>query len=107
RGLFAGQGLLLRYSWGTPAFGRHLWRQKLYLAALAWVALGAALALAAVLGRGARALAAWAVLSALAWAAMAVKKRSLAVGGLAVLTWVALGVGIVRAWATGRSGATS
>ena len=40
-GLFAGQGLLLRQS-GTPFFARHLARQRLFLAAVAYAALGAA-----------------------------------------------------------------
>ena len=39
-GLFAGQGLLLRYSWGTPFFARHLWRQRLFLATLLYALLG-------------------------------------------------------------------
>lgn len=107
RGLFSGQGLLLRYSWGTPLFARHLWRQRLYLACVAYAGLGVALGLASLLGagRGAdAALVAWAAALALAWALMALKKRSVGVGGLSLLTWFALGFGIVRAWATGRTG---
>jgi hypothetical protein len=70
--------------------------------ALAWT-----LARAGVVSKGPgldAALVAWATLLLAAWAVMAWKKRSLAVGGWAVLTWFALGVGIVRAWATGRAG---
>jgi len=113
RGLFSGQGLLLRYSWGTPQFPRHLARQRLFLAAFAYALGGLGLALAWTLarlgvvssGRGLdTALVAWAALLLAAWAIMGWKKRSLAVGGWAVLTWFALGVGIVRAWVTGSAG---
>jgi len=115
RGLFSGQGLLLRYAWGTPQFARHLGRQRLFLAAFAYALVGAGLALAWALGRlGVMAVGrgpgiaftAWAALLLATWALMAVRKRSLAVGGWAVLTWFALGIGIVRAWATGLAGAT-
>lgn len=107
RGLFSGQGLLLRYSWGTPLFARHLWRQRLYLACVAYAALGTGLGLFSLLGAGRGAdvaLVAWAAGLGLAWALMAARKRSLALGGLSVLTWFALGAGIVRAWASGRAG---
>jgi len=117
RGLYAGQGLLLRYSWGTPQFGRHLWRQRLYLAAFLYAALGAALAAAWLLaglfdGGGplpwsAPAFLAWLLALLATWAAMAAKKRSVALGGLSVLAWFALGVGLVRAWATGRAGSAA
>jgi len=118
RGLFAGQGLLLRYTWGTPWFGRHLWRQRIYLAAFAYALAGAGLALAALVARlagpdesgpGAAlvALAAWACGVLLAWAAMAARKRSVAIGGLSVLTWFAIGFGLVRAWITGRAGSAA
>jgi hypothetical protein len=107
RGLFSGQGLLLRYSWGTPLFARHLWRQRLYLACVAYAGLGVAVALASLLGAGRAAdaaLVAWGAALALAWALMAFRKRSVGLGGLSVLTWFALGFGIARAWATGRAG---
>jgi hypothetical protein len=108
RGLFSGQGLLLRYSWGTPWFGQHLWRQRLYLATFAHALVGAGLALVWIAGGdapwAARTLTLWAASTVGAWAIMAWRKRSLALGGLSILMWLALGVGIVRAWATGRAG---
>jgi hypothetical protein len=112
-GLYAGQGLLLRLSWGTPHFARHLARQRLYLGALAFAALGPLLALGTLcaLPQAARGelsivaalflLVSWAKLSALVVLAMAVRKRSLGHGLLAVATWVLLGFGIVRAWIVG------
>jgi len=112
-GLYAGQGLLLRLSWGTPHFARHLARQRLYLGALAFAALGPMLALGVLLAlpqvaRGELGLVAllflfvsWAELAALVVLAMAVRKRNLGHGALAVATWVVLGFGIVRAWITG------
>ena len=105
-GLFAGQGLLLRYSWGTPFFARHLWRQRLFLATLLYALLGTGLAACALVsGGGARAaFAAWALGALGVWALMALRKRSLALGGLAVVTWLALGVGITRAWISGSPG---
>jgi len=101
-GLFAGQGLLLRQSWGTPYFGRHLARQRLYLASVAYAALGVLLAVSALFVPGlATAFAFW-TLSVLAlWAWMALRKRSLALGALSILAWLVLGVGIVRAWTRG------
>lgn len=98
-GLYAGQGLLLRYAWGTPHFGRHLARQRLYLVALAFVVAGIGLALLAGAMPGALGL--WSALVALAVLVMAVRKRNLVHGVLAVATWVVLGFGIVRAWIVG------
>ena len=101
-GLFAGQGLLLRQSWGTPHFGRHLARQRLYLATVAWAALGVLLAvLALFVPFAATAFAFWTLGVLALWAWMALKKRSLALGGLSILAWLVLGAGIVRAWARG------
>jgi cellulose synthase/poly-beta-1,6-N-acetylglucosamine synthase-like glycosyltransferase len=101
-GLFAGQGLLLRQSWGTPSFARHLARQRLYLATVAYAALGVLLAVLALFVPGAAAaFAAWTLSVLLAWAWMALKKRSLALGGLSILAWLVLGAGIVRAWTKG------
>lgn len=107
-GLYAGQGLLLRYSWGTRHFARHLARQGLYLGALAFVVLGAVLALSALLGvrRAPGALATWLGALGFAVVVMAVRKRSLTAGALAIATWIVLGAGIVRAWALGPRGAT-
>jgi cellulose synthase/poly-beta-1,6-N-acetylglucosamine synthase-like glycosyltransferase len=107
-GLYAGQGLLLRHTWGTPRFARHFARQGLYLGALAFVALGAFLALSSLLGvrRAPGALATWFGTLALAVVVMAVRKRSLTLGALSIATWIVLGAGIVRAWALGPRGAT-
>ena len=102
-GLYAGQGLLLRYSWGTPNFARHLARQGLYFAALGFALLGAFLALATVLGvrRAPATFRDWLTLAVLVVGIMAVRKRSLAAGALAIATWIVLGLGIVRAWIAG------
>lgn len=102
-GLYAGQGLLLRYSWGTPRFPRHFARQGLYFATLAFTALGAFLAFASALGvrRAPGAFRDWLVLAVAMVLIMAWRKRSLALGGLAVLTWIVLGIGIVHAWIAG------
>jgi cellulose synthase/poly-beta-1,6-N-acetylglucosamine synthase-like glycosyltransferase len=101
-GLFAGQGLLLRQSWGTPFFGRHLARQRLYLASFAYAALGVLLAALALFVPGAAAAFALWTLGVLAlWAWMALRKRSVALGGLSILAWLVLGAGIVRAWTRG------
>ena len=94
-GLFAGQGILLRQSWGTPAFARHFARQRLYLATVAYAALGVVLVFVPV------AFAWWALGALVVWAVMSFKKRSVALGGLSILAWLALGLGIVRAWVTG------
>jgi cellulose synthase/poly-beta-1,6-N-acetylglucosamine synthase-like glycosyltransferase len=101
-GLFAGQGLLLRQSWGTKAFARHFARQRLYLATFAYAALGVLLAIATPFGAGG-AFGLWTLGATGAWAAMALKKKSLALGGLSILAWLALGAGIVRAWASGTA----
>ena len=102
-GLYAGQGLLLRYSWGTPSFARHFARQTLYFAALAFVLLGAFLLFAAVVGvrRAPDTFRDWCVLALAVVAIMAWRKRSLRLGALSVLAWVVLGIGIVRAWIAG------
>lgn len=105
-GLFAGQGLLLRHSWGTPFFARHLWRQRLFLATLLYSAVGTTLGILALFAPAWRvAFARWAIGALAVWAVMAARKKSLSQGGLAVLTWLALGLGIVRAWVTGSGGA--
>jgi len=98
-GLFAGQGILLRQSWGTPAFGRHLVRQRLYLGTLAFALLGIPLAL--LIPFEPAPFATWLVIALGTWATMAWKKESVALGGLSILAWLALGAGIVRAWVTG------
>jgi cellulose synthase/poly-beta-1,6-N-acetylglucosamine synthase-like glycosyltransferase len=94
-GLFAGQGILLRQTWGTPAFARHFARQRLYLATFVYAVTGVVLAFFPPL------FAWWTLGALLAWIVMAWRKRSLALGGLSILAWLALGAGIVRAWVTG------
>jgi hypothetical protein len=101
-GLFAGQGLLLRHAWGTPSFARHFARQRLYLGALAYAVLGAGLLVSALAAPDARGMfMLWTLGALAAWALMAWRKKSVALGGLSILTWLALGLGIARAWATG------
>ncbi len=103
-GLFAGQGLLLRQSWGTPLFARHLARQRLYLATFAYAALGVPLAWGTLVSPAlGAAFGAWTLGALATWAVMAVKKRSLGLGGLSILAWLALGAGIVRSWVTGSA----
>ncbi len=98
-GLYAGQGLLLRYAWGTPHFARHLARQRLYLAALAFAIVGVMLAFLS--GVMPRAFLLWLGVAALVVLAMTIRKHNVFHGGLAVATWVVLGFGIVRAWIAG------
>jgi GT2 family glycosyltransferase len=102
-GLYAGQGLLLRYAWGTPNFARHFTRQGLYFAALGFVLLGLFLFFAAAAGvpRAPGTFRDWLVLAVAVVAIMAWRKRSLRLGALSVLAWVVLGIGIVRAWIAG------
>jgi GT2 family glycosyltransferase len=102
-GLYAGQGILLRVALGTPHFARHLWRQRLFLAAFFALVVGVVLAVCALFGvRGAaQAFGAWAMLAALTVAAMAVRKRSLSLGALSVVAWVVLGASIVHAFVRG------
>ena len=108
-GLYAGQGLLLRQSWGTKHFARHLARQGLFLGGLAFALLGAFLLVLTGLGveRASGVLGAWLVLVNGLVLVMAWRKRSLARGLLAIATWVVLGAGIVRAWILGPRPAAS
>ena len=102
-GLYAGQGLLLRYAWGTPHFARHLGRQRLYLGALAYAVLGGGLAVAALFSApdARAAFTGWLWCATFAFVAMALRKGGLMAGALSIATWVVLGAGIVRAWALG------
>jgi hypothetical protein len=102
-GLYAGQGILLRTSLGTPFFARHLWRQRLFLGAFGALVVGAllgALTLAGVRAAGAP-FAAWTALATLAVLVMAVRKRSLSLGALSVVAWVVLGASILNAFVRG------
>src|SRR6185369_5724688 len=93
-GLFSGQGLLLRHSWGTPLFLRHLKRQGLYLATFAYALLGLGFAIGALVGtfQGRPTpgipLALWATGPALVWMIMSHRKNSPALGALSMLAWL-------------------
>ncbi len=99
-GLYAGQGVLLRQSWGRPSFARHLWRQRLYLGSVGFVVTGLIAGVAALLGSGlARAgFVVWIGLALTAVLVMAAKKQSLPYGMLSMLAWLVLGIGILNAW---------
>ena len=102
-GLYAGQGLLLRYSWGTRHFARHLVRQRLYLGALAYALLGVGLGAAAGCGtvEARAAFGGWLWFTTFAFVVMSLRKGGLVAGALSMATWVVLGAGILRAWALG------
>ncbi len=102
-GLYAGQGILLRTSLGTPHFARHLWRQRLFLAAAFAGFAGPVLALFALarVPSAGTALALWAAGVVSIVLAMAAKKRSLALGALSVVAWIVLGASIVHAFVRG------
>jgi len=94
-GLCFGQGQVLRLYLGRPGFGVLLRRQALYLATLALWALGI-IALAVALGAGdPRPLVAWVALPIGLVALMAVRKRSVRLGALSLLTWSLNGLGLV------------
>jgi len=94
-GLCFGQGQVLRLYFGRPGFATLLRRQGLYVAALAmWLPAVAGLAALAA-GGDLRPLSAALVLPLFVAAVMSVRKRSLRLGALAVLTWTQLGVGLV------------
>jgi len=94
-GLCFGQGQVLRLYIGRPGFGTLLRRQGLYLAALAmWLPAVAGLA-AIPAGGDVRPLSAALAIPLAVAAGMSVRKRSLRLGSLAVLTWTQLGVGLL------------
>jgi hypothetical protein len=99
-GLYAGQGVLLRLTWGRPEFVRHLWRQRLYLGAVVFALAGGMAAVAALLGStvSRTAFAVWLGLALAALLVMAARKGSLSYGALSILAWVVLGLGILNAW---------
>ena len=94
-GLCFGQGQVLRLYLGRPGFGTLLRRQGLYIAALAmWLPVAAGLA-AFIAGGDSRPLRASLVIPLFAAALMSVRKRSLRLGVLSLLTWTQLGMGLV------------
>src|SRR5207237_1022396 len=75
----------------------------LYLATVAYAALGVLLAVLALFVPGpGPAFAFWTLSVLLLWGSMALRKRSLALGGLPILAWLVRGAGSVRAWTRGR-----
>ncbi len=94
-GICFGQGQVLRLYLGRPGFGVLLRRQWLFVAALAMWALGAVAAAAAIAGRDPAPLAGWALLPLAALAFMAVRKRSLRLAVLSLLTWTVQGLGLL------------
>ena len=102
-GMYTGQGLALRYAWGTPRFVPLLARQKLCLAALAGLAAGAAAGLAALAGH-AWPLTLWLAAVALAWLAMTARKRDARLAALSLATWAVQGVALARTLAFGPWG---
>ena len=102
-GLFAGQGLALRRAWGTPVFAQLLKRDRLYVVSLGFLALGL-VSLGAALAGSALALAIWCALALLAWFAMSIRKRSLRLGVMSLLTWTVQGLALLRAFLFGPWG---
>jgi hypothetical protein len=94
-GLCFGQGQVLRLYIGRPGFGTLLRRQGLYLTTLAmWLPVVAGLMVFAA-GGDVRPLRAALAIPLVVVSVMSVRKRSLRLGALAVLTWTQLGVGLL------------
>jgi hypothetical protein len=94
-GICFGTGQVLRLYAGRPGFATLLRRQWLYLATLGMWALGLLAAIASLVTREPRALAAWTVLPLAVFAIMVVRKRSPRLALLSLLTWSMQGVGLV------------
>lgn len=94
-GICFGQGEVLRLYLGRPGFWTLLLRQRFFVFALGLVALGLAAILASLATRDPRPLAAWAALPALVILGMSLKKRSLRLGTLSLVTWTWQGFGMV------------
>lgn len=97
-GICFGQGQVLRLYLGRPGFGALLRRQRLYVAALGMWTLGAAASVVAAVTGDPRPVAQWALIPIAALALMAVRKRSLRLGALSLLTWTVQGAGLVVGW---------
>ena len=100
-GLCFGQGQVLRIYLGRDGFAMLLRRQALYLAALSLWLLGMPAVVAAAGLRAGWPLALWALLPLTVIAAMAVRKRSLRLGLLSLLTWTMTGAGLVVGFVRG------
>jgi glycosyl transferase family 2 len=93
-GLCFGTGQVLRLYAGRPGFGTLLKRQTLYLATLLMWGLAAAGVAGAIASRNGSLLLAG-LLPVATVATMSVRKRSLKLGTLALLSWTQLGLGLV------------
>jgi hypothetical protein len=102
-GLYAGQGLALRRAWGKPEFGELLARQWPFLIALGYFAAALVLLGAALAGEPLP-LAAWAAVGLAGLVGMSLRKRSLRLGFMSLLTWTVQGVALVRAYVFGPWG---
>lgn len=102
-GLYAGQGLALRRAWGKPEFTELLARQWPFLVALAYFAVALVLLGAALAGRR-EPLVAWIGVGLAGLLAMSLRKRSLRLGFLSLVTWTVQGVALVRAYFFGPWG---
>jgi cellulose synthase/poly-beta-1,6-N-acetylglucosamine synthase-like glycosyltransferase len=105
-GLFAGQGLALRKAWGTPLFAPLLARQRVFVGALFYLALGL-LSLGAALAGKPVPLMVWVLVGTLGWIFMSLRKRSIRLGFLSLLTWTVQGVALLRSWLFGPWGEMS
>ena len=102
-GMFAGPGLALRLARGGSTFPELWARQRLYLAALAYVALGFITSWIALAGYPAS-FCLWASGAALAWAALTLRKGSPRLATLSLLTWAIQGIALARVWLFGPWG---
>jgi len=100
-GLCFGQGQVLRLYLGRPGFAALLKRQSLYLATLGLWALGlVALGVSLASGQG-RALGAWLLLALGVLGVMSMRKRSVRLGLLSILTWTLNGCGLLVGFTRG------
>jgi GT2 family glycosyltransferase len=103
-GLLFGQGQVLRIYSGHSGFVTLLWRQRLYLAMLALWTFGALAGITALLMRNPRVFYAWALLPLVLLVLMALRKRSARLALHSLLSWTALGLGLVAGWFRLRAG---
>jgi hypothetical protein len=102
-GLYAGQGRALRRAWGKPEFNELLARQWPFLIALTYFAVALILLGAGLAGR-VEPLLAWIGLGLVGLLGMSLRKRSLRLGFMSLLTWTVQGVALVRAYFFGPWG---
>ncbi|MGH7729796.1 MAG: glycosyltransferase [Candidatus Eiseniibacteriota bacterium] len=93
-GICFGQGQVLRLYLGRRGFGTLLRRQWLFVGALGMWTLGLGASIAALAGEPLL-LRLWAPLPLATLALMSLKKRSLRLGALSLLTWTVQGLGLV------------